>query len=103
MNALKLIMGMLLEHDLGRLFMVNLETALVIFKAGDSDSRVDIIANAMTYKDLLNRHMDKEDTAIYTFSQKRLSKEQLEDIDAKCFDVENEATKITFKINILNY
>ena len=87
------IMGMLVEHDLGRLFMVNLETALVKFKAGDSDSRVDIIANAIAYTDLLNRHIDKENTAIYAFAQKRLSKEQLEDIDAKCFDVENQATK----------
>lgn len=87
------IMGMLVEHDLGRLFMGNLEIALGKFKAGDSDSRVDIIANAIAYTDLLNRHIDKEDTAIYTFAQNRLSKEQLEEIDAKCFDVENEATK----------
>ncbi|MBU3188036.1 hemerythrin domain-containing protein [Clostridium bowmanii] len=87
------IMGMLVEHDLGRLFMGNLELALRKFQAGDSDSRVDIIANAIAYTDLLNRHIDKEDTAIYTFAQKRLSVEQLAEIDAQCFDVEAEAIK----------
>jgi len=87
------IMGMLVEHDLGRLFIRNLEVALVKFKAGDVDSRVDIIANAIAYTDLLYRHIDKEDTVIYTFAQRKLSKEQLEEIDNQCFDVETEATK----------
>ncbi|MBZ9633905.1 hemerythrin domain-containing protein [Clostridium sp. FP1] len=87
------IMGMLVEHDLGRLFMSNLEAALAKFKAGDNDSRVDIIANAIAYTDLLNRHIDKEDTAIYTFAQKSLSKKQLEEIDTLCFTVETQATK----------
>lgn len=87
------IMGMLVEHDLGRLFMKNLEVALEKFQAGDSDSRVDIIANAIAYTDLLNRHIDKEDTVIYTFAQKRLSSDQLDEIDSQCLDVETEATK----------
>lgn len=87
------IMGMLTEHDLGRLFMGNLEAALKKFQAGDDDSRVDIIANAIGYTDLLNRHIDKEDTAIYTFAQRSLSKEQLDEIDTLCKDVDTEATK----------
>ena len=86
------IMGMLTEHDLGRLFIGNLEVALEKFKAGDSDARVDIIANAIAYTDLLYRHIDKEDSAIYTFAQRSLSKEQLEEIDVQCCEVETEAT-----------
>jgi hemerythrin-like domain-containing protein len=87
------IMGMLVEHDLGRLFIGNLESSLAKFKAGESDSRVDIIANAIAYTDLLYRHIEKEDTTIYTFAQRKLSKEQLEQIDKDCFEVESEATK----------
>ena len=87
------IMGMLVEHDLGRLFMGNLEIALNKFQSGDNDSKVDIIANAIAYTDLLNRHIDKEDTAIYTFAQKRLSVEQLDEIDSMCNQVESEATE----------
>lgn len=87
------IMGMLVEHDLGRLFIKNLELALEKFNSGDRDSRVDIIANAIAYTDLLHRHIDKEDTAIYTFAQKSLSVEQLQEIDSRCDQVETEATK----------
>jgi hemerythrin-like domain-containing protein len=87
------IMGMFAEHDLGRLFMSNLEAAVEKFQAGDSDSRVDIIANAIAYTDLLNRHIDKEDTSIYTFAQKSLSKEQLEEIDVASYEVETAASK----------
>lgn len=87
------IMGMLTEHDLGRLFIGNLEAALERFQAGDSDSRVDIIANAIAYTDLLNRHIDKEDSAIYTFAQRSLTKEQLEEIDTLCCEVEAKATR----------
>ncbi|MGH4123309.1 MAG: hemerythrin domain-containing protein [Clostridium sp.] len=99
------IMGMLVEHDLGRLFMSNLEAALVKFQSGDNDSRVDIIANAIAYTDLLHRHIDKEDTAIYTFAQKRLSKDQLAEVDTLCLAVETEATKNSLQdryINILS-
>ena len=93
------IMGMLTEHDLGRLFISNLETALQKFKAGDNDSRVDIIANAIAYTDLLNRHIDKEDTAIYTFAERSLSKEQLEEINEQCYDIETKAisTNLQYK------
>ncbi|MBU3177371.1 hemerythrin domain-containing protein [Clostridium estertheticum] len=87
------IMGMLVEHDLGRLFIGNLETALIKFNGGDNDSRVDIIANAIGYTDLLYRHIEKEDTTIYTFAQRKLSKEQLSEIDLACFEVETAAKK----------
>jgi len=87
------IMGMLVEHDLGRLFIGNLEISLAKFKAGDNDSRVDIIANAIGYTDLLYRHIEKEDTTIYTFALRKLSKEQLEEINLACYEVEIEASK----------
>jgi hemerythrin-like domain-containing protein len=83
--------GMLVEHDLGRLFIRSLEAALERVKRGDEDSKVDIIANAIGYTDLLNRHIDKEDNVIYTFAKKSLSKEALDDVDKKCNDVENTA------------
>ncbi len=82
------IAGMLVEHDLGRLYMSNLEAALERFKEGDTDSRVDIIANAISYTDLLNRHIDKEDTAIYTFARRALSESGMEEVEKSCSDVE---------------
>ena len=80
--------AMFVEHDEGRLYMSNLEAALAKLKAGDKDSRVDIIANSICYTDLLNRHIDKEDTAIYNFARRALSKAALEDVEEKCEAVE---------------
>jgi hemerythrin-like domain-containing protein len=85
------IAGMLVEHDFGRLFIKNLEGALERVKHGDMDSRVDVIANAIGYTDLLNRHIDKEDKVIYTFARRSLNPEALKVIDDKCEEVENTA------------
>ena len=86
------VAGMFVEHDMGRNYMANLEAALVNFKAGDKDSRVDIIANAISYTELLNRHIDKEDTAIYSFARRALSKEAMEAVEQSCSEVEKNAT-----------
>jgi hemerythrin-like domain-containing protein len=85
------VAGMFVEHDMGRHYMANLEAALEKFKAGDKDSKVDIIANAISYTELLNRHIDKEDTAIYSFARRALSKAAMEAVEQSCSDVENSA------------
>ncbi|WP_058486657.1 hemerythrin domain-containing protein [Defluviitalea phaphyphila] len=97
------IYGMLAEHDLGRLYMMNLENALKDFEAGNLDARVDIIANAISYTDLLNRHIDKEDTAIYMFAKKRLSNESLEEINKKCKEVEEKAKENNIQNKYINF
>ena len=40
------IYGMLAEHDLGRLFIKNMENALIEAEKGNNDAKVDIIAKA---------------------------------------------------------
>ncbi len=84
--------GMLVEHDLGRLFMMNLQNALEIYEMGDEDARVDIIANTIGYTDLLKRHIFKEDNALYNFARNNLSKEDLKEIDERCKEVEEAAS-----------
>lgn len=83
--------GMFIEHDLGRLFISNLETSLKRVKDGDKDSRVDVIANAVGYADLLNRHIDKEDKVIYSFAKRSLNADALEDVNHECQLVEESA------------
>ena len=80
--------GMFIEHDLGRLFISNLEAALQRVKDGERDSRVDVIANAIGYADLLNRHIDKEDKVIYSFARRELTAEALEEVNNSCKEVE---------------
>lgn len=82
------LLGMFAEHDLGRLFIGNLEIAIKKFTEGNKDSRVDIIANAIGYCDLLTRHIDKEDNAIYNFAKRSLSQNLINEIEEKCTQAE---------------
>ncbi|PKM95392.1 MAG: hemerythrin [Firmicutes bacterium HGW-Firmicutes-1] len=91
--------GMLVEHDLGRLYMKDLEAALLKVRDGDEEAKIDVIANAVSYTNLLNRHIDKEDTVIYTFAQRSLSPESMNEINIACdkFEAEMEVQKVQEK------
>jgi hemerythrin-like domain-containing protein len=84
------IAGMLIEHDLGRAHILDLENALRECEKGNMDARVDIIANAIGYEQLLLKHIDKEDNAIYKHAERRLSKETLEKLDLEFEAVEKD-------------
>lgn len=85
--------GMLVEHDLGRLYMSQVREALAKYEAGDDESRLDIIANMISYTHLLERHIEKENSVVYTFAEKQLAPEILQDIDEKTKAYEEKATK----------
>ncbi len=81
--------GMLVEHDLGRLYISSLEEALTSFKNGNEEAKLDIIANAISYTNLLERHIHKEDNVIYKFAQRGLKEETINLINSECFDFED--------------
>ncbi|WP_195986406.1 hemerythrin domain-containing protein [Clostridium sp. D53t1_180928_C8] len=81
--------GMLVEHDLGRLYVRNLIEALDKVKKGDLESKLDIISNAISYTHLLARHIDKEDRVIYKFAERELDEEVLGFINIECENFEN--------------
>ena len=85
--------GMLVEHDLGRLYMKDLEEALEQVKNGNEEAKVDVIANAISYTHLLNRHIDKEDSIAYPYGERELSSEVLSSINGECEIFEKEAKK----------
>lgn len=87
--------GMLVEHDLGRLYISNLEEALKSFKDGNKEAKLDIIANAVSYTNLLERHIHKEDNVIYNFAKRELKEEIIEIInkEAVVFEEENSAIR----------
>ncbi len=95
--------GMLVEHDLGRLHMRQLESALNDYKEGNDEAVLDIIANAIGYTDLLKRHIDKEDRVAYTFADKNLSKASLGALNKECeaFEREQDNLGIQKKYNDL--
>ncbi len=83
--------GMLVEHDLGRLHIQELVAALERVKAGDEESKLDVIANAISYTHLLTRHIEKEDKVVYTFAKRELPAEVLEKVNAETEAFEEEA------------
>lgn len=83
--------GMLVEHDLGRLFNMQLKDAVAKVLAGDDEARLDVIGNAMGYADLLNRHIDKEDRLVYEFARKNLAEDTLREINEECIIFEERA------------
>jgi hemerythrin-like domain-containing protein len=85
--------GMLVEHDMGRYYIQELEKALEKVKNGDNDVKLDVIANAMGYANLLHRHIDKEDKVVYTFAKRTLKPETMKEIDMQCEEFEKEMEK----------
>ena len=86
------ITGMYIEHDSGRLFIANLEKGVNKFIAGDDEARLDIIANAICYADLLDRHIEKENTAMYKFAENMLNDTSKAFIEEECMKIEEQAT-----------
>lgn len=89
--------GMLVEHDFGRLYIRELEEAFARVKAGDAEAKIDVIANAVSYTHLLQRHIDKEDNVVYSFAKRELSKETLTKVNMECAAFEQEMNKAGFQ------
>lgn len=95
--------GMLVEHDLGRNYMRNLEEALKKYQDGNHDFALDIIANAVSYATLLENHIHKEDNVIFNFAKRALKEDILEVVDKECFEYEEKNSSIRVEnIGILN-
>lgn len=90
--------GMLVEHDFGRLYIQELKAALEKLKNGDEEAKLDVIANAISYGHLLDRHIDKEDKVIYKFAQRELSEEVFNEIEAECktYEDDNDQNKVKY-------
>jgi len=85
------LLAMFSEHDLGRMYISNLEEAVNDVKDGEERRKIDIITNARAYADLLDRHIDKEDNTIYVFGENKLSEESLNFVENEMMKVESEA------------
>lgn len=74
--------GMLVEHDLGRGHVLALETAVTDYeKEPTTDHKLDILASAMAYVNLLNGHVDKENQVVFTFAQRNLPGAVVQEVD----------------------
>lgn len=94
--------GMLVEHDLGRLYTKQLEEAISKVLDGDEEAKLDVIGNAIGYGDLLNRHIDKEDRIVYEFARKNLAEDTLKKINYETQVFENRAKEKNIQQNYLD-
>ncbi|MDW7673628.1 MAG: hemerythrin domain-containing protein [Bacillota bacterium] len=97
------ITGMLVEHDLGRNYIRNLEKAIAAHKAGNEDARVDIIANAISYEQLLHGHIDKEDNVIYKMGTRIIPEDQLDQLTSLFNSIEEDPTNIVTRDKYIEF
>lgn len=84
--------GMLVEHELGRLHVMNLEAALDRYEANPNTmDKLDIVAEATGYANLLLRHLEKENQVLFPFAEKNLPSEALARIEQRIRQFEEEA------------
>ncbi|MGF7184343.1 hemerythrin-like domain-containing protein [Desulfitispora alkaliphila] len=91
------IVGMLLEHDLGRSYISNLEEAIKKHETGFKDAKLDIVANAIAYVNLLTDHIHKEDNVIYQMGEKVLDKEILQSLEQTFTEIEANEENTTIR------
>lgn len=84
--------GMLVEHDLGRLHLSNLETALNQYRDDPKTIyKLNILVEAAGYANLLQRHIEKENQIVYTYAEKHLAQDVLQSVDERVQEFEKNA------------
>lgn len=81
--------GMLVEHDLARLHILEIENAIISYEKNfNTKDKLSIISNMMAYVYLLRRHIEKENKLVYTYAEKNLNKDILDKIDLESEEIE---------------
>lgn len=84
--------GMLVEHDFGRYHIGELEKALKQYASVPAvEAKLDIVTHAAGYADLLQRHIEKEDTVCYTYALRALPEKRITQIDEQTRAFEKKA------------
>ncbi|MDO5714600.1 MAG: hemerythrin domain-containing protein [Tissierellia bacterium] len=80
--------GMLVEHQMGRYHVMELEKNIQRYEETKADKeKIQIIGHSMGYVNLLRSHIDKENNAVYPFGEKQLPEELKKIIDDEMKDI----------------
>jgi len=97
------VMGMLLEHDLGRGYIGKLEIAVSDYEKGEKRKKAYIIAHALSYADMLEKHIEKEDTTIYMFARRMIDNKIQKDLMKKFEMIENDETNRSIREKYIGF
>lgn len=87
--------GMLVEHDIGRLYVSDLDTALDEYAINPTeDVKLSILVAAGSYEQLLRRHIQKENDVIFPFGEKKISQNSAQWIEAQTMDFEENSENV---------
>lgn len=83
--------GMLIEHDAARYYVSSLEKSVEAYEKNKTDeNKLDILCYALSYCDLLQRHIYKENNVVYPFGARNLSKEVMDKLDIDVIEYEKD-------------
>lgn len=84
--------GMLVEHDMGRLYVSELSDALDAQENNPAPEHLlNILVAAGSYGNLLKRHIHKENTAVFKYSDANLPEDLAKWVDDKMAAFDNDA------------
>lgn len=81
---------MLMEHDRGRLYVLQMEEASNRFASGDISALKAAVENAVGHSELLRQHIYKEDNILYKIADQVLNASDVRELTAKFAGVERE-------------
>lgn len=82
--------AMIVEHNLARLYVWELEDALNAYKQQATvELKLKIVTNTMSYVYLLRRHINKENNAVYPYAEKNLPHDLIEKLNTEACRYDN--------------
>jgi len=83
--------GMLVEHDIARLYVSDLDAGLSAYEeAPAEETRLAVLVAAGSYEQLLRRHIQKENDVVFPFGEKNLSGPSVKWVEREVDNFENE-------------
>lgn len=83
--------GMMVEHDIARLYVSDLDAGLKAYEQKPtSKAKLSILVAAGSYEQLLRRHIQKENDAVFPFGERSLSKHSAQWVEEQVSVFEND-------------
>lgn len=96
--------GMLVEHDLARYYLGEFENSINAYEGNSgTEYKYNIIVHAGSYANLLKRHVEKEDTVVYTFAERELSDDELSRVEKLGAERDSEENQAAIKEKYLRW